>query len=241
MTKSKRGLVFARVTSKATGTRSSRKGWDYSLSNGCRMFLSSDDLVLGKWYFFEMEMDSFKNLKYISHHMLDTNSAQAIDADIQLMKKLSHDVVRMWRSLEDADRQIFMRELGIGLTGLGAVSATATGFASMLAGESILGGLTGGLSLVVGGALAGLTYLQYEERKAALEKRLQLFTKYQNRRSLLARAIIRAVPNQYAHLDCFDPQVQAIVSRLSMIIKDFDFQKFCQLNDDTYEYAYAGA
>jgi hypothetical protein len=240
MTKSKHGLVFARVTSKATGTRSARKGWDYSLSNGCRMFLSSDDLCLGKWYFFEMEMDSFKNLKYISHHMLDTNSAQAIDADIQLMKKLSHDVVRMWRSLEDADRQIFMRHLGIGLTGLGAASATATGVASLLT-EGLFGAATGGLSLVVGGALAGLTYLQYEERKSALEKRMQLFTKYQNRRSLLARALIRAVPNQYAHLDCFDPQVQAIVTRLSMIIKDFDFQKFCQVNDDTYEYAYARA
>lgn len=241
MTKSPRGLVFARVTSKATGTRSSRNGWDYSLSNGCRMFLSSDDLVLGKWYYFEMEMDNLKNLKYISHYMLDADKAQAIDTDIQLMKKLSHDVVRMWRSLEDADRQIFMRELGIGLTGLGAASATATGFATMLTAEGLLGAATGGVSLLVGGALAGLTYLQYEERKSALEKRLQQFSQYKLRRSLLARALIRTVPNHYAHLDCFDPQVQAIVTRLGMIIKDFDFQQFCQLNDDGFEYAYAGA
>lgn len=240
MTKSKRGLVFARVTSKATGTRSSRKGWDYSLSNGCRMFLSSDDLVLGKWYYFEMEMDKLKNLKYISHYMLDTDKAQAIDADIQLMKKLSHDVVRMWRSLEDADRQIFMRELGIGLTGLGAASATATGVASLLT-EGLFGFATGGVSLLVGGALAGLTYLQYEERKSALDKRLKQFSQYKLRRSLLARALIRTVPNHYAHLDCFDPQVQAIVTRLAMIIKDFNFQQFCQLNDDCFEYAYAGA
>ena len=233
----KNGVVFARVTHKATGTRSARTGWEYGLSNGARMFLSEDILCLGKWYFFEMKLDVCKNLAYVSHSLVDTAKGASIAEDIQLMKKLSHDVTKMWNQLEATDRQILMRSCGIILTGAGAASAGIGGAATMLGAETVLAGLTGGLSLVIGGVLGGLTYLQYEERVAALKTQDDLLKRFRTRRALFARAMIRQMPSKYEHLQSFDPQINSIVTRCKSMIKDFDFQQLISDTDDNFAYA----
>ena len=124
----KTGVVLGRVTSKAKGTRAAGKGWEYTTNIGSTFCLPKDDLLVGRWYFFEVSTDAFKTYHYKSHSLLETNNGKSLDDDIQLLKQLTHDVVRMWKSLEDADRQIMMRELGIGLTAAGAASATARWF-----------------------------------------------------------------------------------------------------------------
>jgi hypothetical protein len=130
-----------------------------------------------------------------------------------------------------------MRSCGIILTGAGAASAGIGGAATMLGAETVLAGLTGGLSLVIGGVLGGLTYLQYEERVDALKAQDALLNRFRTRRALFARAMIRQMPSKYEHLQSFDPQINSIVTRCKSMIKDFDFQQLISDTDDNFAYA----
>ena len=240
----KTGVVLGRVTSKAKGTRAAGKGWEYTTNIGSTFCLPKDDLLVGRWYFFEVSTDALKTYHYKSHSLLETNNGKGLDDDIQLLKKLTHDVVRMWKSLEDADRQIMMRELGIGLGAAGAASAAATGLygiAEAIAAESLLGCATGGLSLVIGGALAGFTYLQYEERKSALAKRQQQLARFLQRRTLFARQMVRLMPSQYMHLEVMNPEVQSMAIKLRDMVANMDIHQFFSTDQSTWNWAGATA
>ena len=168
-----------------------------------------------------------------------TASSEEIDAVIRTMKTSAHEVEQMWRKLEATDRQILMREAGIGLSALGSASAAwggLTGIATALAEESLLGALTGGASLVVSAGLAGFSYLQYEERKDALKAKTKMITRFRVIRKVLVNEMSKVMPIEYRVLDVYDPQVKAIVTRLKLILKDFDVADFMANSDEDWEF-----
>ena len=235
----KTGVIFGRVTSKAKNTRSSNGGWDYSISNGSRLTLKTDDLCMGKWYFFEVSKDILENYQYVSHCLLNTDEAVSTDQRIEELLKSSIKVVKSWKSLQSSDRQILMREVGIGLTAAGAASAGCSGLFTMLAAETVGGFLSGGVTLLVSGGLATISYLQYEERKEALSLKTRQLSEFRRLRSRFVRSMYKMTPSQYDHLDCWDPQITSIVTRMKGMINNFDVSQFFETEDSNYQYSYS--
>jgi len=220
------GLIFARVQSREKAQRNNQRGWDYKLSNGALMFLPNPNLKVGSWNFFEVTMDHFKNMYYVSHCPLSI--ADGIDMDSQMadLKKQAHEVNQFWRKLEDAERACLMRELGIALTSVGAVGATISGVTAIgaaIASECVLTACTGGISLLIAGGLASISYLQYEELKKALASKMQTVDLFNKKRERFAKSLTLHVPDEYSSLEIFDPQVESIVTRMRLIFEDFDF------------------
>jgi hypothetical protein len=222
----KTGLIFARVQSKSKAQRNNFNGWDYSLSNGASMFLPNPNLKIGSWNFFEVSMDKFKTMHYVSHCPLSTEDGTTLDNDIALLKQQSHEVAKFWRELEQHERECIMRELGIATSALFAVGAGVAGVSAIgtaLATECLLTAATGGLSLILSAAVAGGAYLQYEQLKERLEAKTSATDLFNKKRERFALSLQQHVPDEYSSLELFDPQVQTLVKRLQLIFEDFDF------------------
>ena len=80
------GLIFARVQSKDKKQRNNQRGWDYMLSNGAVMFLPNPNLKVGSWNFFEVKMDHFKTMHYVSHCPLSTSDGEDTDRQLSDLK-----------------------------------------------------------------------------------------------------------------------------------------------------------
>ena len=63
------------------------------------------------------------------------------------------------------------------------------------------------MSLLAAGALAGLTALQYEERKEALSEHTRTMQRYNVLRKRLSDKLAMHMPAQYRCLQPLDPQV----------------------------------
>ena len=216
------GVILARATSKSKKL----DVWSYSMSDGNTLRMGSDNLELGSWYFVEVYKDAFEVSHYVSHSALSTSDAEGLADEIRDMQIATLDVVKVWNHLCKADRIILLRDLGIGLTALGAVSATASGISSLFFAESVLGALTGGASIVLGAGLGIVSYLQLEERKEALLLHKAALKKYMDRKNIVARMMLRHMPTKYVYLPCYDPAITSIVTRTKVMIKNFDFNEF---------------
>jgi len=220
------GLIFARVQSKDKYQRNNQRGWNYTLSNGAVMFLPNPNLKVGSWNFFEVKMDNFKNMYYVSHCPLSIEDGKTMDTDMAILKQQSHEVNQFWRKLEDHERACLMRELGIALTSVGAVGATISGVTAIgaaIAAECALTAITGGVSLLIAGGLAGLSYCQYEELKKSLALKMQTVELFNKKRERFANSLQQHVPTEYQSLQVFDPQVDSLITRMKLIFEDFDF------------------
>ena len=238
------GLIFASVKSKTQVKRNDIRGWDYLLSNGATMFLPNPNLQIGSWNFFEVSMDRYKNMSYVSHCPLVTKDGESVSQTITELKLASHEVSQFWTKLEAKERACIMRELGICLTGVGSASAAiggATAIATAVAEECLFSALTGGLSLVISGGLAGLSWLQYEELKKALDDKMKTVSVFRSKRARLATLLDIHCPAQYKHLPAFDPQVQGLATRMRLIFEDFKVTDLWEEDEDSLEWSMAVA
>jgi hypothetical protein len=220
------GLIFARVQSKGKAVRNNYNGWDYKLSNGATMFLPNPNLKVGSWNFFEVKMDAFKNLHYVSHCPLSVEDGKAMDTELAVLKQQANEVNQFWRKLEDHERACLMKEIGIAVAGIGAGAAALSGITAIgtaIATECALTALTGGVSLFVAAGLAGISYCQYEELKKSLAIKMQTVDVFNKKRERFATSLQKHVPTEYKSLEVFDPQVDSLVTRLKLIFDDFDF------------------
>ena len=245
MSKSNTGVIFARVKSKAKNTRRSQNGWEYSLSNGATMFLPNPNLQLGSWNFFEVEYDKFRNMHYVSHCALSKSDGEMMEASIADLKAISHQMSQMWIKLENEERQICMRTVGIGLTAFGAGSVAygaATAAAEAIAEEALLSViLPFGIGIAVSAGLAGLSYLQYEEKKQALKGHTRTLKSFMAKRSAFAAKMSLHVPAKYRFCELYDPQVQGIVTRVRLMYDNFDWESVFVQDDNNFSWSAAAA
>ena len=226
------GVIFARVKSKEKATRNDIRGWDYKLSNDAVMFLPNPNLKIGSWNYFEVRMDAFANYHYVSHCPLSVAEGEEMERRQAELKYLAAQVNKFWRDLDNQERACMMRELGIGLTAAGSVSAAVSGVAALFAEEAIFGAMTCGLSLAISGALAGLSYLQYEELKKSLAAKMVTTNALRRARDKYADLLHDLCPFQYRGKHAFDPQVSGLVLRMKLIFENFDAKDLWELNDD---------
>ena len=220
------GLVFARVLSKEKTRQNNQRGWNYSLSNGAVMFLPNPNLKVGSWNFFEVKMDNFKTMYYVSHCPLSIEDGKTMDTDMAILKQQSHEVNQFWRKLEDHERACVMRQLGFGVAAASSALALYGGAATIgtaVATECLLTALTGGITLAIGLGVAGISYCQYEELKKSLALKMQTVELFNKKRERFANSLQQHVPTEYQSLQVFDPQVDSLITRLKLIFEDFDF------------------
>jgi len=220
----KTSVIFGRVKSKSKNTRRSGQGnWEYTLSNGHCVVLKSDDLLLGKWYFFEVSKDT---QQYVSHSLLATKVGENIASEIASMKLLTFEVTNMWRNLEKADRHVLMRELGI-------LFSTGTCLAALYAAPA-----TGGWSIPVALGAGAMAYLQYEDRKDALVNQRKCMASFLAKRDMLSTLFSSYTPDEYSHLPIADPVIEGIATKLRIMIENFNVYQF--FNSEATEWQYAG-
>ena len=235
------GVIFARVCSKEKTTLNNIRGWNYKLSNDAVMFLPNPNLEIGSWNYFEVRKDVFQKMHYVSHCPLAKADGEAVQRQHSQLKYLSHQVTKFWRQLTDQERACVMREIGIVLTGVGAASAAASGVAALIAEEAFLGALTGGISLVVAGGLAGLSYLQYEELKKQLSAKMDTTNALRRARDKYAEMLHDHVPFQYKGKVAFDPEVTSLVTQLQQIFENFKINDLWEMDDDNLTWYGAAA
>lgn len=243
MTTPKHGVVLARVTSKVKGSFNDPNKWIYTLNTGHKIRLDKDVMKFKQWYMIEMKVDDL-TLKQtaVSFEPVDHDAAERLGVTLADMSLAVEKAVAEWKQLESTDRTIVMQTLGMGaaaVAGGAAMFGGACGLLEAVAAESLLGVCTGGASIAVGAAFAGLSYLQYEQRKETLSRQIKAVKKYRSCRNVLARRLARIVPPKYEHLMLLDPEFSGICTQLRMMIDNFDFKQLFDLNDDQYAYSVA--
>ena len=241
----KTGVIFGRVTSKGAGTKdclAAGKPFVYTFSTGTK-FYTKADLKPGAWYFVKTQVNDFGIQTAISYKPLPEADGEEMQRAYAELKTTAHEAEKMWKRLGKEDRMIVARTLGMGLTGLGAASAglgAAEGIGAFLFEECLLSGVTGGLSLVIGGVLAGLTVLQYEERKEALAFHMNTIEAYNRLRKRLSDQLAMHLPAQYRTLQPLDPQAVSIVGHSKYFISNFSWQDLLKSNpEEDYEFSFA--
>ena len=240
---STRGLVLARVTTKVKGSFMHPDKWVYTTSTGHKLRFSEDCLDLKQWYFFEMETHKLtQKTKLVSCEKVNTDLAERMGVAIWDLQLASSRVAQSWEALDANERAVVLKTLGCVGAGVGSIPFLWGGTEAVigsLAGESILGVATGGLSLAFGAGLATISYLQYEELQKSLKAHTQIFKTYREHRDILARLLNRIVPLKYEGLPMLDPEFQGIVKYLHAVIDNFDASLLWNMTDENYEYAVA--
>ena len=124
-------------------------------SNDAVMFLPNPNLKIGSWNYFEVRMDAFKTMHYVSHCPVSEADAGALEKYYQELKFQANQVNKFWRQLSDQERHCMMTMLGIGLSGAGVATmglGAATAIGTAIAGECVLSAVTGGLGFIFTGA-----------------------------------------------------------------------------------------
>ena len=199
------------------------------------MFLPNPNLEIGSWNFFEVRKDVFQKMHYVSHCPLAKADGEAVQRQHAELKYLSHQVNKFWRQLSDQERQCMMNMLGIGLSGAGALGmgiSAATALGTAVVEECLLTAVTGGMSLLFSGALAGISYLQYEELKKKLAAKATTVESLRVARERYAVSLKAHCPPRYYGRTAFDPQVTSLVHNLQLIFNDFTVTDLWQQDDD---------
>ena len=228
------GVIFAKVKSSHKVQRNGVRGWNYYLSNDAVMFLPNPNLKIGSWNYFEVRMDAFKTMHYVSHCPVGDLDGKLIEKHYQELKFQANQVNKFWRQLSDQERHCMMTMLGIGLSGAGAATmglGAATAIGTAIAEECLLSAVTGGLSLVVSGGLATISYLQWEELKKKLAAKKVTVEALRIARERYADLLHDHCPFQYKSKVAYDPQVTSLVHRLKLIFDDFEVNDLWQMDD----------
>ena len=227
------GVILARATSKAKKLDI----WSYSMSDGHTLRMADDSLKLGSWYFIEVYKDSFQVCHYVSHSPVLNAEAKELADEVSQMKMLSHKTVSMWEKLSVYDRNILASECAIGITATASAATTLTGIGTTLAAESILGALTGGVSIAIGAGLGYLSYNSYKTRLDLLKDQKTLLDSYIAKQRILSRLMVRHMPAKYMFKPCYDPAITEVVTLVKVMIKNFNFQEFLNFgNSSTQEF-----
>lgn len=227
------GVILARATSKSQKLDI----WSYSMSDGNTLRMATDSLKLGSWYFVEVYKDNFQVCHYVSHSPVLNAEAKELADEVSQMKMLAHKTVSMWEKLSEYDRNILASECAIGIAAGASVATTLTGIGTTLAAESILGVLTGGLSIAMGAGLGYLSYNSYKTRLDLLKNQKALLDSYIAKQRILSRLMVRHMPAKYMFKPCYDPAITELVTLVKVMIKNFNFQEFLNFgNSSTQEF-----
>lgn len=227
MTSVNKGIAFARVTSKC------RKGdvWSYSLSNGSAIYVKTDTLKLGQWYFFELKLNAYKQLEYVSHKEVAKQEGDEFALRLKNLQQHADRAVAMWNKSTAAQKAVIAKSLGCGLAGIGAASFAADAAGTLLF-EGLGGVLSGGTSLVISGALATISIIQYEEAKAAVSLQTAAIKEYKKAQKAYTKWLNRLCPLAYEELDVIDPEIQSLVLQIKKMIADFEWGDLWSSSDE---------
>ena len=225
----KTGITISRATSKCL----KQNVWHYSMSDGSTLRMGSDKLELGSWYFLEVYKDAFEVHHYKSHYALPTDVGQELTEDLIALKGTAITAAKMWDQLNINEQHIIARGIGVGVAGTASAAYGISGLASTLAAESLLGALTGGLSMVLGAGLGILSYSQYCDLKRALSSQKALVDRYTLQMSDLSFKMGRFLPAEYRALPTYNPDFTELLARGSQIFKNFNIQRFINFNSNS--------
>lgn len=226
-------LIFTRCTSKREGAPiNGITRYHYEMSDGTKL-LSKHNLYKGRWYFIEFSVNALQQRSFESFEAVPNSEAEVYNDRLAEVKRTAHDVVKMWKQLNVSERQLVMRKAGVVLSGVTATSLVING----IAGEALLGSLTGGLSLLAGVAMAGFTYLQHEEAEAAVAKHQAVLTEFLRKKALFDRQAARFMPARYDSLEFANPAYASIVTRLKDVISNITAENFANLPVADYKWS----
>ena len=222
----KTGITISRATSKCL----KQNVWHYSMSDGSTLRMGSDKLELGSWYFLEVYKDAFEVHHYKSHYALPKDVGEELTVDLMALKGTAIRAAQMWDQLNIEEQHIIARGVGVGVTATASAAYGISGVASTLAAESVLGVLTGGLSVFLGAGLGVLSYSQYRDLKRALLSQKALLKRYDLQVSDLSFKMARFLPPEYRALPSYNPDFTEFLARSSQIFKNFNIQRFFNFN-----------
>ena len=77
------------------------------------MFLPNPNLKIGSWNCFEVRMNAFKTMHYVSHCPVSEADAKSLEKYYQELKFQANQVNKFWRQLSDQERHCMMTMLGM--------------------------------------------------------------------------------------------------------------------------------
>jgi len=219
-------LILAKITTKVWNKAPHKNHYQYTLSDGSKL-VTKKNLEFKTWYFFEVSVDNlWRQHQYVSHAAVRNADAVEYQALLSDLKMTSYEVTKAWKTLNSSERQMVIRRCGVAFGAASSATFAVNGVTQLLVEETILGTLTGGLSLLVSAGFAGFSYLQYEELKEATKKHTQLMQRFLNLKTRYTRQLMRFTPPQYDHLRIADPEFTSIVSRLKSVISNINLNNF---------------
>lgn len=227
MTKVTEGIAFARVTSKAPRRRS----YSYTLSNGSTIYSKTDCLQLGQWYFFHLRMNIHKQLVHVSNNPVTKQEGEEFALKLKNLQQYADKAVVLWGKASQAEKAVIAKSVGCALTGFGAASFACDAIGSLIF-EGLGGVLSGGTSLVISGALATISAIQYEEAKTAVKVHTAAIQEYHKAKNTYAAWLCRLCPIEYLEMDVLDPEIQSLVLRLKKMVTDFEWPSIWNGSDE---------
>ncbi len=244
MTMTKLSYIFAQITSITKGHHHTHgKGKRVKLSTKQVLFVKDNNRKIPStfnegeycWVSFNPKTMLIDKASKVSE-----STAQDINIHFENLRTYADKATKALEDLEQADRHIILRCAGMAASGFVAVGAAATTIGSAMAWEPTTAVTSG----IVAAGAGYITYLQYEELKPAMKRRVDTLKRFQQiiitykclMELNVPEAWINDESNEYVYAS--EPEVEGITTKLIRLFPNLHWRDLMPFgNDVNWSYA----